>query len=434
MRDRHLTSEILQHLLARDGREDNWLLLHHLALCPSCYLVGGYILDLYEAGAIGPDFCSLDLDLARSRAVAPELLEKLDRHEYQKQAGLVRDSPRFQSAGFCECLCAESLKCATENPIRAMELAELAVLVSSLLEEGQPFEEDWLDELRAYAWAHLGNARRALGEIRSAEDAFVRAEEFWEAGVQSAGDALGYEPIILALKASLRLTQGRPPEARALLDQALSADEKHALTGSLLLNKARILEELGEVPEAVHLLEAAPRWIDSETRPQLYFWARHNLLDVLSKSGRQAEAESLLPEVQELGRAHGSEIDRLRLLWVEARLAAGRGQYEEAICRFSEVREGFFTRKMGYDAALVSLDLALILLKQERFAEAKAATEEMLPIFAAADIHREALAALVIFREAAVRGVLTLDLATKIFDYLWRARQNPTLRFANELE
>jgi hypothetical protein len=53
----------------------------------------------------------------------------------------------------------------------------------------------------------------------------------------------------------------------------------------------------------------------------------------------------------------------------------------------------------------------------------------MLQIFVAADVHREALAALVIFKEAAERQELTLDLAVRIHRYLLRARQNPNLHF-----
>jgi hypothetical protein len=63
---------------------------------------------------------------------------------------------------------------------RAMERAELAVLVAERLRPGEPAEEEWLLGLRALAFAHLGNARRVLGELRGAEEAFARAAELWE--------------------------------------------------------------------------------------------------------------------------------------------------------------------------------------------------------------------------------------------------------------
>lgn len=53
----------------------------------------------------------------------------------------------------------------------------------------------------------------------------------------------------------------------------------------------------------------------------------------------------------------------------------------------------------------------------------------MYPIFHAQDVHREALAALVIFQEAARREELTLQKAREIAAYLREARGNPGLRF-----
>jgi tetratricopeptide (TPR) repeat protein len=262
--------------MERDSdQEENLLLLHHLAVCPACYRVGGYLLDLFEAGAIDLAFSSIDIALARSRAEAPALLARLERYSFPKALGLIRDTRRFRSWGLAELLCSESIKRAAENPTRAVELAELAVAVTLALKRDEPAEDSWLDELRAYAWAHLGNARRVFGELRSAEEAFVAGDTYWERGEASAGDVLGYEAWILCLKASLRLAQGRLGEALALLDRALGANEAdHPLIGTLLINKARVLEEMGRLPEAIRLLEEAASRIDPEKRPRVFLCAR----------------------------------------------------------------------------------------------------------------------------------------------------------------
>jgi len=430
MRERHLSRKTLRRLIERDSdREENLLLLHHLAVCPACYRVGGYLLDLFEAGAIDLAFSSLDIALARSRAEAPALLARLERYSFPKALGLVRDARRFRSWGLAELLCSESIKRAPESPARAVELAELAVALALVLRRDEPAEESWLEELRAYAWAHLGNARRVFGELRSAEEAFVTADACWERGETNAGDVLGYEAWILCLKASLRLAQGRLEEALALLDRALGANEAEPLRGTLLINKARVLEELERLPEAIRLLEEAAACIDPEKRPRVFLCARQNLLDGLSKAEEFERAESLLAEVQELTRAAGSDIDLLRLAWVEARLLVGRGEVERAIVRFREARDGLASHGIGFDTALVCLELAILLLREDRPQDAGALSAEMLPIFVASDVHREALAALVIFKEAAERQELTLDLAVRIHRYLLRARQNPSLHY-----
>ena len=58
----------------------------------------------------------------------------------------------------------------------------------------------------------------------------------------------------------------------------------------------------------------------------------------------------------------------------------------------------------AYDAAIVSMDLALLYLRQRRTAELKTLAKEMLPIFRSQDVHREAVAALVDEREVTDSG------------------------------
>lgn len=55
--------------------------------------------------------------------------------------------------------------------------------------------------------------------------------------------------------------------------------------------------------------------------------------------------------------------------------------------------------------------------------------EEMVPIFAAQDVHREALAALALFQEAARQDQLTVEKVREVTDYLRTARREPELRF-----
>jgi hypothetical protein len=54
------------------------------------------------------------------------------------------------------------------------------------------------------------------------------------------------------------------------------------------------------------------------------------------------------------------------------------------------------------------MDLAVFYLRRERTGDVRRLAEEMLPILAAQDVHREALAALVLFQEAARRDELTI--------------------------
>ena len=96
----------------------------------------------------------------------------------------------------------------------------------------------------------------------------------------------------------------------------------------------------------------------------------------------------------------------------------------------TQVKADFTARGLAYDAALASLELAALYLEDERTAEVRDLAREMAPIFQAQGVHREALAALRLFRQAAEREAVTLEMARRLVDYLERARHDPEMRFA----
>ena len=436
----HLNGAALERLLAQDRTEDeNRSLLHLIAVCPECRKAGGYLLDLHRTGALPPLFGPVDVALARSRAEAPRLWKILERHPHERRLGLARATRRFASWGLCELLCRESRKAASDDPRRTAELAELAVLIADSLEEGSPFEAGWIYQLRAFAWAHLGNARRVSGDVRGADDAFSMSDPWWEAGDEAIGDALGYGPDILALKATLRRDQRRFPEALRLLDRSLAGylheDPEHRdrhLAGLVLVKKASVFSHMAEPERAILAFREAEELVDSGRDPRLLLCLRHNLLDNLASAGRFAEARELLPEVEALCRSAGSRLDELRLRWVAGRIAAGLGDRTAARQAFDGARREFAARGMAYDAALVSLELAVLLIENGETAEVRELAEEIAEIFRARDVHRETLAALAVFQTAVAVDAATADLARDLAAYLTRARLDPELRFERE--
>ena len=89
----------------------------------------------------------------------------------------------------------------------------------------------------------------------------------------------------------------------------------------------------------------------------------------------------------------------------------------------------FIEEGIPYDTALVSLDLALLYARQRRTADLKRLAEEMVPIFSAQDVHREATAALVLFQDAARREAVTAEMVREVAAFLEAARGRPELRF-----
>lgn len=437
MEHEHLTRETLERSFSTVPVEDiGRMLLHLLTVCPECREAGGTILAAYSAGAIKAQFSSVDVELFVSRAAAGKLWETLEPVPFEEALSLVQIGKEYVSWGLAELLARESLKAGLQNPSRAVALASLGVEVAKRLSEGQPCEKEWLFELRAYVFAHLASAYRVSGNMRDAEKAQRRTDGWWKEGAESMGDVLGYEPVILSLKASLRRDQRRFDEALALIDEVvgiyLAGDpetQDFHMAGRALVKKAKIFEEMGNLEGAFALLREASPLIDPEREPRLLLCVQHNLLDYLNLLGRPEEARALLPKVWKLSRELGNDLDMVRLTWAEGLVLSALGESARAAELLLTVRQEFASRAMGYDAALVSLNLALMYAKEGRLAAIAELAREMIPIFEAEDIHREALAALEIFRQAAIQELATADLVDRVARYLEAVRKNPDLKF-----
>jgi tetratricopeptide (TPR) repeat protein len=424
MKDIHLTEDDFRRLLSGEDEPRNRLVLHHLAICPACYTVAGHILDLHIAGEIDDRLCTVDIDLGKSRRHAPALFEELRRFPLPEQRAMIRDQEFLHSWGLAELLCAESEKEAPRDADRAWELADLAVQISSLIDEWEPAEPLWRDQLHAYALAHLGNACRVAGDFRAAEEAFTSAEALWQPAYENMGDVLGYEARYFALFASLRRAQRRLPDALELLDRARAASPDSLLLARILINQAKTLEELGDITAAIQVLEEARFQAGEAVDPRLRLCLVQNHLDYLSKAGQLVEAEALVSDVEALGRESGSEIDLLRLRWTQARIAKGLGRTNEALCLFEETRGGFARHDLPYDVALVALELALAYHSVGQAEEVLRVIRDTLPILQIVSVEREGLMAVRLLTDAVADRCLTAELLGNVLNYLRSSDQD----------
>ncbi len=107
---------------------------------------------------------------------------------------LVEEAREFQSWALSERAAAESLKTTDDDPHRALELAELALLIA----ERASREPPWRWRLEGYALAHVANARRACGDLRGAERDCNEARKLWEEGARRDQGLLS-EEVFLSL-------------------------------------------------------------------------------------------------------------------------------------------------------------------------------------------------------------------------------------------
>jgi len=359
---------------------------------------------------------------ARSRA--PVLWRRLRAFAPADRRALVDGTEEHRSWALAELVCEESARAAADDPVRALELAELALFIAERALGGEP----WRTRLQGYAWAFLGNARRVKSDLRGAEQAFAQGRALWEAGAAADPGVLDASRA-LDLEASLRRDQRRFPEALELLDRALGASHNPARTAHILLKSAATCEQMGDCAGTVAALERAAPLVDGAREPRQLFALRFNLAVNLCHLERYAEAAPLAAAARALAIELRNDLDLVRVLWLEARIGAGLGRRAEAIAALRQVRDDFAARGVSYDAALATLNLAVLLLEEGRSAEMRALAPEMGPIFESLDVYREALAALRLFWRAVERQQATAELGRRLLRFLERARYDPELRF-----
>jgi tetratricopeptide (TPR) repeat protein len=411
----HLTLEALARLLSGGMTYEELrqqVIPHLLERCPACRETHREILKMQE------DLGHWNEEVVVTEGLeAPKLWARLAELPYEEQVKRVDEDPELQAWGLCRLLLKKSFEAKSEDPALAVDLANLAVKISFRL--GNVYHPEWVRDLRARALAYLGNARRVLGELRSADDAFQFAESFLSEGT---GDP-GLQAEILDLRSSLRRAQRRLDEALSTLNEALALYREGGDSrgiGKVLLQKAKILEEMGDLQGAIKLLQDLPSEI-GPSDPRLFSCARFNLLVCLTLAKRYEEAAQLLPEVQTL--VQGPQlVDRLRLHWTEANIALGLGQISEAESAFLEVQSSFLERRMAYDAALVSLDLSLVYLRQHKLSELKQLAGSLVLLFESRDVHREALGALYLFQKACEEERLTEQTVGQLAEVLRRGQ------------
>lgn len=106
-----------------------------------------------------------------------------------------------------------------------------------------------------------------------------------------------------------------------------------------------------------------------------------------------------------------------------------QGKLGEAVADLEAVAGELVTLAIAFDAAQACLDLAQVYLRQARPAEVKRLASQIVAVFRAQRVHREALAAVILFQEAAEQDRVTVELAQKLSSYLRRAQHQPSLRF-----
>jgi tetratricopeptide (TPR) repeat protein len=364
--------------------------------------------------------------LAERETVAQRFSELTARHPMERKT-LVQMDRGYQTWCLCERLVDRGHQELYADRIAAQAWLDLALTVAEKLDPKR-YGAGLIHDLKARVWAAIGESRRLAADLRGAEEAFAEAGRRIGEG---SGDALE-EAQILELEAALWRDQRRLPEALRRLDEIVEIYRQYGdfhLVGRAYIQKGLVHVSLGKLEEAIHWSRQGLALIDPLRERRLELSARHGLMLQLAESGRGDEAWFLLKASRPEFLAHGGALLTLRLRWLEGKIQGSRARHEEAEAAFLEARQGFVEQGIGFDAALVSLDLADLYAGQGRSAEMRRLAEEMLPVFQAGDLHREAVAALIVFQQALRLERWSAGLHEEIGSYLRQARTDPHLRF-----
>lgn len=432
MRERHIDPEDLLQVLDQYGklpwRDALAVHLHFLERCPVC---SRRVLDYFGFETLGEIAAFPDPvgELYRRHHVrlgeaALSFFEGLPAAERLAKA---RAEPALHRREVVEALAARCRPLWCREPAAAREWAELMLAVA----EGVAAHPDSrvADEILARAWAYLGNSHRILADLRQAEACFRQARAFLDRGW------VDEEPVaeVRALEASAMLALRRFPEAKAAVEEAIELYGlcwEHHLQGKELLTSAKIRLDSGEPEAALRELRKAVPLLDAQEEPRLAWVVAGIELHLLCELSRFAAARALLPEARRLAAEHAGACDRLRVRWCEGRIAAGEGDAGEAEAALAEVRSGFTAEGNAYDAALVSLDLALLFLGAGRPAEVRELAAQMVPLFDAQGVPSAVLAAVLLYARAAEEERATAEWVRALAGFLTEARHGAAVSFS----
>lgn len=312
--------------------------------------------DLYAAALRPIEDATLLEAAGKRRRNAEGLLGELLSFPLQARGNMVTTG-RFRSLDLLDLLVDLSHSSQLTEPAQAQGLAEMASRLAAVLGDEDPDAA----ALLPHSLCLGANARRLQHDLAGAEAQLAKAAPF----LACAGERAFY----CRTAAVVRWEEGRTEEALALLGQAsrlfpMAGPEEEAdvclgLTGLLLF-------EENQVPEALPRLHRAWRKLDREQRPPLTLRIGMALAISLALSQQGESARQVRQEAWKLYSKVPDAREMLRVYGYEGRLLGLLGEWKEAEQVLESVRQKLLEESSVGEAALVSLDLAMVLAEGQR--------------------------------------------------------------------
>jgi tetratricopeptide (TPR) repeat protein len=430
--DIHITRHLLH--AAADGKLPQRslieLYLQHLhSLCPICLEEQqAFLRERQQPPSV--DFLAPTLEAVRRALPGIEREQKLAERwlaELEPLAPAARLPKlekarlRFRGRAFAEALLQKSRGCLPADAAGARhwaELAEAAVVATARGDMGQ-----WVR-----AVAYQANALRLADERPQAARLFDHARaQLITYGVTDLDVAAELDSLQASLYTDLR----RFAAAEELLARAAQFYELLEQPD----RQVRVLIKLGNLfydrqnfDAAIEAGRLALKLVDEVGDRPAYLMARFNLASYQCAAGLYQGARDNITLDEHDWRTHPDPWTRLRVRWLEGRIAAGLEDWSEAEEALLEARDGFVDRGHAFDTACVSLDLAKLYYRCHRWDPLERVVTVAVTLFEEQQVHAEALKALVLLQHSIVKRHLTFELLDQTARFLDRAQGEPVGR------
>ncbi len=427
MQPRHVSATMAQAFLEGSLSPDERLFVirHLLQNCEKCTKVFGEVAS--GAGILGKISTVLFTELA----VEPEpigtrrLTGVAQWAELQTVEGPIQwlnSREEFHTMGLYERAIEVALLEVRRDPPKALVAAQIAQEVASNLPIPEPLRNDYL----AAATAIYATATRMGADFAGAETALNLATDYASEGTADPLVAAAVSRHLGAYLADVgRYKEAEEAYTQALLQYELVADEH--MQGRVLLSLTCIAGEYNPEKALLYLHRAADLF-DPSVEPMLEWLHRHHEIWLLNELGGAQGALTLLEKSRDLY-MHFARTDvwvRLRMYWLEGRIAFNLGRHAEAVKILRMLfrmldQEG----KHPVELTLIGVDL-LHAMSEHRGLDREiiAFSETLLSVTRNLGLHTQGRAIILLLKNRLVQGVMEAErwrLVKQYFRFHWRA-------------
>ncbi len=257
-------------------------------------------------------------------------------------------------------------------------------------------------DLLLLGYSYLAGAYRRNDDFGRAEEAFSLAREHTDS---ASAKALAEH---LRRLAYLRIFQ-QDPECFPIIDEAITINKRgslvtrHAL-GECLICRGRAFVVFNQHGRSFQDYTAALNHVSIKIDPKPYYCVLHNLTTWCVEYGTDeqldAAYDNLKAALELLGSWWGSPYPKLKLRWLLGIINMRRGVFGRAEFVLIDARTGLIKLKLPYEVGMISIDLALLYLRQGQFQRIGPLLQETAATFRRIGAEAKAVEALAVWRQA----------------------------------